>query len=107
MPKRKSYTADFKLSVVKYAKENSNRAAGREYSVNEKSVREWRQEEAELEKLNPRKRARRGKKAKWPNLEENLAKWVFAQRESQRSVSTVAIKLKARLMATEMKIDDF
>uniref|UniRef100_K7FYY8 DDE-1 domain-containing protein n=1 Tax=Pelodiscus sinensis TaxID=13735 RepID=K7FYY8_PELSI len=104
---RKSYTADFKRSVVTYAKENGNRAAGRKFSINEKSVHEWRKEEAEIEKLNPHKRAHPGKKAKWPNLEKNLVKWVLAQRESQHAVSTVAIKLKVRLMAMEMKIDDF
>uniref|UniRef100_K7FLM3 HTH CENPB-type domain-containing protein n=1 Tax=Pelodiscus sinensis TaxID=13735 RepID=K7FLM3_PELSI len=99
---RKSYTADFKLSIVTYAKENGNRAAGKRFSVNEKSVHEWRKEEAETEKLNPHKRARRGKKAKWQNLEVKLG-----ERDSQRVVLMVAIKLKARLMAMEMKINDF
>uniref|UniRef100_K7GDI2 HTH CENPB-type domain-containing protein n=1 Tax=Pelodiscus sinensis TaxID=13735 RepID=K7GDI2_PELSI len=107
MPKRKSYTANFKLCVVAFAKDNGNRAAGRKYSVNEKSVREWRKEEAELEKLHPRKRARRGQKAKWPKLEGNLLRWVLTQRESNHSVSTVAIQLKARVMAMEQKIYDF
>uniref|UniRef100_K7FWM6 DDE-1 domain-containing protein n=1 Tax=Pelodiscus sinensis TaxID=13735 RepID=K7FWM6_PELSI len=100
----KSYTADFKLSVVAFAKDNGNRAAGRKYSVNEKSVREWRNEEGELEKLHPRKRAQRGQKAKWPNLEENLLRWVRSQRE--RAI-IVAILLKAQVMAMEQKIYDF
>jgi len=107
MPKRKSYTADFKLDVIKFAKDHGNRAAGREYSCNEKNVRDWRLEEEELKKMNPRKRARRGRKARWPNLEENLANWVRSQRDSNRAVSTVAIKLKARIIATEMNIADF
>lgn len=107
MPKRKSYTADFKLQVIKYAKENGNRAAGREFSVGETSVREWRKDETELESMNPRKRARRGGKARWPHLEANLVKWILAQRENNRAVSTVAIKAKARLLASEMKLDDF
>jgi transposase-like protein len=41
-PKRKSYTAEFKLKVVKYAEENGNRSAGREYCVDESIVRDWR-----------------------------------------------------------------
>src|SRR6218665_3225199 len=58
--------------------------------------------------MNPRKRAHRGRKARWPNLEENLANWyVRSQRDSNRAVSTVAIKLKARIIATEMNIADF
>ena len=75
MPKRKSYTANFKLDVIKFAKEHGNRAAGREFSCNEKNVRDWRLEEEELKKMNPWKRARRGRKARWPNLEENFANW--------------------------------
>uniref|UniRef100_K7FIJ0 HTH CENPB-type domain-containing protein n=1 Tax=Pelodiscus sinensis TaxID=13735 RepID=K7FIJ0_PELSI len=101
----KSYTADFKLCVVTYAKDNGNRA-GRKYSVNEKSVWEWRKKQ-KLRKLHPRKRARHGKKAKWPNLEQNLLKWICAQRENKQAVSTVAIQLKARLMDMEQKIYDF
>uniref|UniRef100_K7F994 HTH CENPB-type domain-containing protein n=1 Tax=Pelodiscus sinensis TaxID=13735 RepID=K7F994_PELSI len=93
---RKSYTSDFKLSVVTYGKENGNRAAGRKFSINEKSVCEWIKEEAEIKKLNPCKRARQGKKAKKPG-----------ERDSQCAVSMVAIKLKVRLMDMEMKIDDF
>ena len=75
--------------------------------MGETSVREWRKDEKELEKLNPRKRARRGGKPKWPHLEDSLAKWILAQRESNRAVSTVAIKSKARLLAHERKIDGF
>jgi transposase-like protein len=41
--KRFSYTAKFKLYVVKFAEEHGgNRAAGREFGVNEKLVRDWR-----------------------------------------------------------------
>ena len=49
--------------------------------------------------MNPRKRARQGRKTRWPNLEENLANWVQSQRESNRAVSTISIKLKARIIA--------
>lgn len=107
MPKRKSYTSDFKLTVITFAKEKGNRAAGREFSVDEKSIREWRKDEDNLASLHPRKRARRGRVAKWPNLEANLKQWILTQRQTNRSVSTVAIKLKARLMAAEMHITDF
>lgn len=107
MPKRKSYTADFKLTVIDYADIHGNRSAGREFSVDEKSVREWRKEKGVLERINPRKRARRGPKARWPNLESDLKEWVLAQRENNRPVSTVAIKLKAKLMAREKQIVDF
>ena len=91
MPKRKSYTADFKLDVIKFAKERGNRAAGREFGCSEKNVRDWRLDEEEIKKMNPRKRARRGRNARWPNLEENLANWVRLQRDSNRAVCNVTV----------------
>ena len=36
------YSAKFKLQVVKFAQESNNCAAGREFCVNEKFVRDWR-----------------------------------------------------------------
>ena len=44
-PKRKSYSADYKLQVVKYAAENGHRAAER------KSVRDWRKAEVTLAEM--------------------------------------------------------
>lgn len=48
MPPRKSYTAAFKLEAVKYAKENGNRAAALNYTINESMVRSWRKQEDQL-----------------------------------------------------------
>ena len=53
MPKRKSYTADFKLTAIAYAEVHGNRAAGKEFDVNESSNRGWRKEKGTLEKMNP------------------------------------------------------
>ena len=55
--KRASYTAAFKLKVIETAEKCGNRAAGREYSVNEKLVRDWRKKKAELEALPGGKRS--------------------------------------------------
>ena len=40
--KRSKYSAKFKLQVVKFAQNSNNSAAGREFDVNEKQVRDWR-----------------------------------------------------------------
>ena len=56
--KRASYTASFKLKVlIETAEKCGNRAAGREYSVNDKLVRDWRKKKAELEALPQGKRS--------------------------------------------------
>jgi transposase-like protein len=54
MPKRKSYTADFKLEACTFAEENGNCAAARKFSVDERFVREWRADKKSLEEMNPR-----------------------------------------------------
>ena len=45
---RISYTSHFKLTVVTCALEKGNRAAARQYQVDEKNVRRWRQNQAVL-----------------------------------------------------------
>ena len=40
--KRKSCDLKFRQSVIKYAEENSNREAGRKFSIDESMVRRWR-----------------------------------------------------------------
>lgn len=107
MTKRNSYCVEFKLNAIAYASQHGNRAASREFSVDEKSIREWRKEKDVLKTMNTRRRSRRGPEARWPQLEENLKQWIVTQRENHRAVSTVAIKMKARLMAAEKQIGDF
>ncbi|KAH8040944.1 hypothetical protein HPB51_013114 [Rhipicephalus microplus] len=78
--KRKSYTAKFKLAAVKYAEDYGNRAAGRHFDVTEKMVRTWRQSTAKLQAMKSDKKADRGKKARWPDLEGRLHSWILEQR---------------------------
>ena len=51
--KKRSFDAAFKLE---FAGKNSNRGAGRKFSVEEKSVREWRKHKVELLHLPTKKR---------------------------------------------------
>ena len=46
----KSYDAAFKLKVTAYAEEHGNRAAGREFCINESMVRSWRKQKDERKK---------------------------------------------------------
>ena len=39
---RQSFTDREKLKVIAYAEAHGNRAAGREYSINEANIRQWR-----------------------------------------------------------------
>ena len=49
--KNKKYDLKFKLSVIKYAEENSGEAAARRFSVDPKRVRDWRKNKTELQSL--------------------------------------------------------
>ena len=90
-PKRKSYSADYKLQVVKYAAKNGNRAAERKFGVSEKLVRDWRKTEVTLTQMKKTKKANRGLKARWPELEERVHRLVLEQRAAGRGLSTVQL----------------
>lgn len=46
--KNRAYPFEFKLRVIEEAKRTSNRKAARVFGVNEKCIRNWRLQEAEL-----------------------------------------------------------
>ena len=46
--KRQSYDLKFKQNVIKYAEENSNREAGRKFSIDKSMDRRWRKKSSEI-----------------------------------------------------------
>ena len=106
-PKRKCYSADYKLQVVKYAAENGNRAAERKFGVREKLVRDWRKAEVNLTAMKKTKKANRGLKARWPELKERVRRWVLEQRTAERGSSMVQLRPHTLVLAKEMNINDF
>ena len=106
-----SYTAAFKLKVIETAEKCGNRAAGREHSVNEKLVRDWRKKKTELKGLPRCKRALRvGAKPRWPELESKVTEWVLDKRMNGIGLSGTMIRLKAKLIAKDMppeKVEGF
>lgn len=105
--KRKSYTADFKLKAIERAEHMSNRKAALELGIGESSIRDWRKDKDALMKINPRKRARRGPRAKLPTLEKDLKEWILSQREQKHCVSTQPIETQAKQLATQRGMFDF
>ncbi|GAA6106901.1 uncharacterized protein LOC109957941 [Tachysurus ichikawai] len=105
--KRHAYEAQFKLQAISYVVVNGNRAAAKEFNINESMVRKWRKQENELCQLKKTKQSFRRNKARWPQLEDQLEQWINEQRTARRSVSTVTIRLKATKIAQDMKIEHF
>ena len=105
--KRKSYSFELKLRAIARAEEKGNRAAAREFEVDESMIRDWRKKKPQIIKFSRRQRTCRGGKTKFPHLERTLKEWVISQRESSRAVTTVMIRLKAKELATQMNLADF
>ena len=104
---RNAYDAAFKLKAMDLAVEEGNRAAARKLGINESMVRRWRRQREELTQCKKTTKAFRGNKSRWPEVENILEDWVNTQRADGRGVSTVQIRLKAKTIATEKKIEDF
>ena len=101
--KYKKYDLKFKLSVVKYAEENSGEAAARRFSVDPKRVRDWRKSKTELQRLSEEdsNRARLpggGRKKASEELEKNMRDWVIGKRARQERVSRKMIRTMAKKM---------
>ncbi|KAL1472121.1 hypothetical protein MTO96_023164 [Rhipicephalus appendiculatus] len=73
----RSFTAAFKLQVIEYAEEHGKREAGRKYDVDEKRLRYWIKQKDALAATNRSRKAFRGKKCKYPQLESELLKYVI------------------------------
>ena len=100
------YSAKFKLQVVKFAQESNNCAAGREFCVNEKLIRDWRKQVEKLKCMPKNKCSNRGKTFQWPELEDKLLQWIEEQRLHgyMYIVTRNMIIIKAKAVAAELQI---
>lgn len=105
--KIKSYTMSFKLTVAKFAKENSIHSASSKFNLDRKRVREW---VKSINELSAKKSTRRrldggGRKPVIIEIEENLLEWIHERRSKMLHVSRKIIQIKAKAMFDE-KTDD-
>ena len=101
---RTSYTAAFKLRVIAYAVSHGNRAAGRQFSIDESCVRRWRAQRERLQKIPRNKRAERFRPAAFPDIEKEVAAWITKTHQGSIGVSTNVICLKAKSVAQKLGI---
>jgi len=78
-----------------------------QFGVDESIIRHWRTSKAMIEKLPRKKKALRGKSAKWPQLEEHLITWLQEKRAEGHAISTLRLRLKERSFTKEEDIRDF
>ena len=67
-----SYTANFKLQVIAFAKSTNNSMDARCFSINEKLVRDCRKKQNDLSEMSKGKKAAHGCRSMHPELEERL-----------------------------------
>ena len=96
-----SYTASFKLKVIKYAKKHGNRAAKRHFAPlpTESVIRLWRQQEETLLQMPGRKEEIQGKPPKWPEVEQEVKTWIMEQLCTTISVLTKMIQEEGKRIA--------
>jgi hypothetical protein len=84
MPKivkqRKSYTKEKMIEVIARAEEigvGGNRKAGKEFGIDEANIRCWRGKKSIIKAITKGRRTLRFRAAYWPELEEEMKKWVM------------------------------
>lgn len=96
-----------KLKAINLAVEEGKQPAACNLGINELMMRQWRYQCEKLSQCKKMTKAFRGNHNRWPELENFLENWINTQREGGCGVSTVQIRLKAKAIATKMKIEDF
>jgi len=99
-----SYIACFKLTVVTYAIEKGNRAAGHQFQVDEKNVSRRQSQQETLKGHHRDQRVARYFPAKFPELEKELKEWIDEKRKASIGMSTTVIRLRAKSMAKARNI---
>ena len=98
---RQSFTFEYKLKVIARADEIGNRAAAREFEIDESMICYWRKKKVVTKKLPKRQCTCRTGIAKFHALERTLKEWIVSQRENSRTITTVMIRLKAKELAKQ------
>ena len=93
--RRKSYSAAFKLKVIKEAEDSDSSKAARKFSLNQSMVSRWRQSKAKLSSCLKTRKAFRGNSNKFPLLEKELANWVEDSRAQGFIISRPMIRVQA------------
>ena len=96
--KKRSYDTAFKLNVVDYAENVTNRGSAAKLFVDEKTVLEWRQKKPACSCFQTKRKGVYGgcRKAADPDMAEVLFSWISDLRASNLRVTRTQIQQKAR-----------
>ena len=90
--KLRSFTLEFQLDAISYAKTYSDRAAAKKFNIDERRIRELKQKHEDLaitqtkgagvQKKKKKKMADGGRKLTDEDLEEKVRNWIHERREN-------------------------
>lgn len=102
-----AYDLGYKIKVIEFAKNHGNHAASRNFSVDRKRVREWRQKEDNIRETSESKgktickRLRgAGRKIVYDTIESDVLQWLKQRRINGVRVTGKALKNEARRLHT-------
>ena len=108
--KVRSYTIDFKLAVVDFAKNHNNCATARHFGIDKKQVRNWSRQEQELRRVENADVRRtlkgKGRKLQYPMVDTMLLSWLVEQEAEGVFVTEKVLKLKASELHRNMDKGD-
>ena len=104
---RRSFTAEYKLKVIRFAEEHSVREAVNQFGIEKQRIYSWNSLKQELSQISKKTRSRNKRTAKWPELEEELLQFVLNQRQKGYQLSGVDLRTKGRQIAETRGIQDF
>ncbi|CAK5034928.1 unnamed protein product [Meloidogyne enterolobii] len=106
--KKKSYTVDFKLEVVEFAKNHNASEACRQFSVDRRRIRDWTQQADKLKELRnstplhiqKRRLTGAGRHIHNVEFEKNLLEWIKEKQLKGEKLSRRIIKMQASQMSS-------
>ncbi|KAG0418966.1 hypothetical protein HPB47_004464 [Ixodes persulcatus] len=102
---RRSFPATFKRTVIVYAEETNNCAAGHKFDVSERVVCQWRLQRSKIFSCDGKRRGFRGPKSgRFPELEDKLAVYVSEVCDRSLPVTCDMVTERARIIALEAGI---
>ncbi|CAG8484745.1 9885_t:CDS:2 [Dentiscutata erythropus] len=112
---KRSYTIVFKLDIILYAENTSNYKALLFYKVAQKCIQKWKKQKNKFEAIRNDQSINinqvhalsgRGRKAKYPELEEKLLAYVQNKQQEKNTVTTSMIERKAKEFGKNLNLED-
>ncbi len=87
--RRASYTVEFKLKAVEFAKNYRNKESAEFCKISDRLVRRWKNQQNLLHACKKSRRSFRHGLPKFPELEADVKRWILEQRREKRPVSFI------------------